>query len=383
MCWTIGASSRSRGSVTLTCSPSLRTGSREPADRRRSLGPGPGGVDHSPRADRPARGLHGEAAARRRPHRSRCTGCVRADRSAVPGGAQGVEGRREQRIRVALERAVGGADDVLGEVRREAAQLAPSSTWVSRPACSSISLLSCSSCSCSVGLCDHQAAGDVHLERAVEFRARGRATGVAASTFSADLGQQSIGDRRRPRAGQLVDRDLQVEAAGVGPRRLAVELAALDQHRLDAALREVVRHRRPDRPRRRRRARRYRRESDAVSSAALSQRGAARSASRRRGGGEESMVLDRVVGHRRDRDRPQRHARGRQRDLGDRAPVRDGRSSRRSWRWQLRPLAQPHAGAGVGLHHVDVGRTSTAASSARSGNDPRSGRPSFPGSRAR
>ena len=45
-------------------------------------------------------------------------------------------------------------------------------------------------------------------------------------------------------AGELVDRDLEVEAARIRSRRLAVQLAPLDQHDLDSLLREVVGERR-------------------------------------------------------------------------------------------------------------------------------------------
>jgi hypothetical protein len=38
-----------------------------------------------------------------------------------------------------------------------------------------------------------------------------------------------------------VQRDLEVEASGVRPRRLAIELVALDEHALDPRPREVVR----------------------------------------------------------------------------------------------------------------------------------------------
>ena len=113
---------------------------------------------------------------------------------------------------------------------RSARSSSPSSTCVSSPASASIACLSCRSCSSS-GVSATISPPvvwrpSVAVELAPRASARPRRLGVEAH----------VGEQPRVRAGglargQLVDRDLEVEAARVRPGRLAVQLAALEQRR--------------------------------------------------------------------------------------------------------------------------------------------------------
>ena len=118
----------------------------------------------------------------------------------------------------------------------------PSSTRMSRPASSSITPLSCSrrsssSVSATISppvMWRSSVPSSSSLERLPHLRRLG---------VESHLGLQPLAHVLGLAARELVDRDLEVEAAGIRSGRLAVELAPLDEHDLDALAREVVRER--------------------------------------------------------------------------------------------------------------------------------------------
>ena len=116
---------------------------------------------------------------------------------------------------------------------------------------------------------------------------------AAASACSRTSVEQPVAHVVGLPRGQLVQRDLEVEAAGVRTGCLAVELAALDEYDLDALACEVVGERR--RPRGRRRSRR---RPCSPAAAAAQRRPLRRPVTSVTG--EEAAVLDRL-GQRADR----------------------------------------------------------------------------------
>ena len=194
----------------------------QPAEARDLPGPGAGGVDDPPRADRAARGRDVEPAGRRR-RRDPAHRRMRADRGAVAGRPQRVERSRVERVGVALGRTPARSDHLLGEIRREAAQLRALEHVRLEPGALLDHALVVQQAQLLRRLGDHQPAGDVHLEIAVELTLE-LPPERRRLDVEADLGQQAVGDALDLEPGQLMDRDLQVEAAGVGAGRLAVEL---------------------------------------------------------------------------------------------------------------------------------------------------------------
>ena len=158
MCWIIGSSSRARGSVTLTCRPSRRIGSRWPTCGAQAA---PAAVDdpRAPRRSCPARRTHAEAAASMRGHLGvrAISAPALAARARVDGAISGFTwpsaGSTSRRSRARR-----------GRARRSAARR-PSSTCVSRPAGGLERLLVAQQPELLVGLGDHQPAGDVEVER--------------------------------------------------------------------------------------------------------------------------------------------------------------------------------------------------------------------------
>ena len=212
----------------------------QPAERCELVRPGTRGVDDPARADATGGGRHGEAVpAVTRLGLDPRDRRVRADRSPRLGGAQRIERRGDGRVRVPLLAAERGAQQVVGEVRREAAKLvALEDLHVEAGRLLDHELL-VQQPELRLGLGHHQPTREVDvelpLELALELLPDLRGLGVQSH-----LGVQALAHVGGLRARQLVDRDLEVEASGVRPRRLAVQLAALDEHHLDPRAREVV-----------------------------------------------------------------------------------------------------------------------------------------------
>ena len=188
-------------------------------------------------------------------------------------------------------------------------------------------------------------------------------------------------DVRGVALGELVDRDLEVEAARVRAGRLAVQLPALEEHDLDPLAREVVGERG---------AGEAAADDEHVGLVGSAPRARARQPApqaRRRCG----SVLSRH-GRRTHRPRSSRRrsppsaigrtgdARRRDRQLGDRR--RRGRAaiSAAICRWQFRPWQRPIVARVKALDDVDVRMTSRSPRRAAARGSPRSGRRRCPAS---
>ena len=203
--------------------------------------PGAGRVHDAVRVERARRRLEREAGTD-----ARDLG-VRADDRAALGRAQREERRREKRVRVPLVRTERPAEQVVREVRCEPPQLVALQDVRLEAGLLLDHVLVVQDLQLRRRLGDHEAAGGVHAERrlevALERRPEPRRLGVEPHVRQ-QPGARALGLPR----GELVDRDLEVEAACVRPGCLAVELRALEQDDVDTLACEVVGRRRPRDP---------------------------------------------------------------------------------------------------------------------------------------
>ena len=235
MCWTIGSSTCSRGSVTLRWRPSERSGSWKPVSAASSF-------------------AHAPAALTSRWARMRPAAVVTVKRVAPPSRIH-VDGRshlrasgsrrlpRRREARRAARRERGRRDPPAGRRRRPWRSVArygaklrrssPSKISMSSPASSSITRFSCRSRSWSSVSATIKPAGEVDVECGRRARARAPSRPLPPRV-QPHLGLQALAHVLGLGSRQLVNRDLEVEASGIRPGRLAVQLAALDEHDLDA-----------------------------------------------------------------------------------------------------------------------------------------------------
>jgi hypothetical protein len=185
-------------------------------------------------------GAHGEAAPGVEPGVvvDRLHGDVGAQLRTVLGRADGVQRGDRERVGVPLARAVRRGEDPRRQERRALAQ---------RVALDDLGLdarellelvLVVQQLHLLGGLGDHPAAGLVQVDVAVELVVEllPQLVGLQAEP---GVGEQPVAVGAGTGAAQLVDGELQVEAAGVGAGRLAVELAAVEQDHLDTGAGEV------------------------------------------------------------------------------------------------------------------------------------------------
>jgi len=132
--------------------------------------------------------------------------------------------------------------EVVGEVRREVAQLGGAEEVRLETRLLLDLLLLREEAELLVRLADHQPAGHVDVERPVELRFE-RLPDARRLAEEPHLVEQAAANARRLERGEVVDRDLEMEAPRVRPRRLAVQLAALRHDDVDPLARKVVRER--------------------------------------------------------------------------------------------------------------------------------------------
>ena len=357
MCWTSGSSTFRLGSVTLTCSPSARIGSTRPLSAASSAAQAPAALTTRWARTSPAdvrTTKPGSTPVTSTPVADDGAALDRAEREGRPG---------EERVRVALGRAVRRAEQVGGEVRREAPELVALEHVRLEPGLGLDRLLVVEQLQLLRRLRHHQAAGAVDAEVGAELVLE-RVPEPRRLEQLPHLLEQPVVRAGGVALGELVDRDLEVEAAGVRARGLAVQLRALEQQHVDPLAREVVGERRAGEPAAddqhvglgRKRPTGLLRPEQVAQSTTKSPWSSI----------ESSAIAASAVGRAGERGVESG-------SVGDRHAV-PRRGERRDLPLAVPPLAEPHRGAREGLDDVDVRRARRSPGRAPRGGSPRSGR---------